>query len=65
MGTSLTPEFWELFAILLVLATGLTCVLVVVFDDLVVRLLGRRTTRKLPLEQHQQVRKHRHTSAHC
>ena len=42
MGTSLTPEFWERFAVLLVLGAGLTCVLAAVFDDLAVRLLRGR-----------------------
>ncbi|WP_416981350.1 hypothetical protein [Streptomyces sp. T028] len=45
MGTSLTPEFWERFAVLFVLAAGLTCVLTAVFDDLAVRVLRRRAHR--------------------
>ncbi|MER5436451.1 hypothetical protein [Streptomyces sp. NPDC002588] len=45
MGTSLTPEFWERFAVLLVLAAGLTCVLAAAFDGLAVRLLSRRAHR--------------------
>ncbi|MFF5187663.1 hypothetical protein ACFY30_28520 [Streptomyces sp. NPDC000345] len=48
MGTSLTPEFWERFAMLLVLAAGLTCVLTAAFDGLAVRLLRRRTPRTPP-----------------
>ncbi|MDX3241359.1 MULTISPECIES: hypothetical protein [unclassified Streptomyces] len=48
MGTSLTPEFWERFAVLLVLGAGLTCVLAAVFDDLAVRLLRRRGHRTSP-----------------
>jgi hypothetical protein len=42
VGTSLTPEFWERFAVLLVAAIGLTCVLTALFDTLAVRLLRRR-----------------------
>ncbi|WP_053754339.1 hypothetical protein [Streptomyces sp. MMG1533] len=45
MGTSLTPEFWERFAVLLVAAIGLTCVLTASFDVLAVRLLRRRVRR--------------------
>lgn len=45
MGTSLTPEFWERFAGLLVVAIGVTCVLTAVFDAWAVRLLGRRVRR--------------------
>lgn len=42
MGTSLTPEFWERFAVLLVLAGGLTGVLTASLDSLAVRLLNHR-----------------------
>ncbi|WP_329282242.1 hypothetical protein [Streptomyces sp. NBC_01451] len=42
MGTSLTPEFWERFAVLLVAAMGVTLILTVAFDALAVRLLSRR-----------------------
>ncbi|MER5600823.1 hypothetical protein [Streptomyces sp. NPDC002265] len=56
MGTSLTPEFWERFAVLLVLAAGLTCVLTAAFDGLAVRLLRRRTPRTLPQVPHRAVR---------
>ncbi|WP_329267815.1 hypothetical protein [Streptomyces sp. NBC_01451] len=45
MGTSLTPEFWERFAVLLVLAMGMTAVLAAVFDEFAVRLLRRRSPR--------------------
>ncbi|MEU6379791.1 hypothetical protein [Streptomyces sp. NPDC046909] len=45
MGTSLTPEFWERFAVLLVAAMGVTVILTVVFDGLAVRLLRRRAHR--------------------
>ncbi|MGW2615219.1 hypothetical protein [Streptomyces sp. NPDC001500] len=47
MGTSLTPEFWERFAVLLVLAVGLTCVLAAALDRLAARLL-RRAARRSP-----------------
>ncbi|MGW0821670.1 universal stress protein [Streptomyces sp. NPDC002845] len=48
MGTSLTPEFWERFTVLLVLvlvlvlAVGVVCVLTAAFDALPVRLLRHR-----------------------
>jgi len=45
MGTSLTLEFWERFAVLLVAAMGVTFVLTAVFDALAVRLLSRRVPR--------------------
>lgn len=44
-GSSLTTEFWERFAVLLVLAMGVTCVLAAAFDGLAVRLLRRRAHR--------------------
>jgi len=46
VGTSLTPEFWERFAVLLVVAIGVTCVLTASFDALAVRLLRRRVRRQ-------------------
>lgn len=46
MGTSLTPEVWERFAVLLVVAIGVTCVLTASFDGLAVRLLRRRVRRQ-------------------
>lgn len=42
MGTSLTPEFWQRFAVLLVAAMGVTFVLTAACDALAVRLLRRR-----------------------
>ncbi|MEV1063604.1 hypothetical protein [Streptomyces sp. NPDC050263] len=65
MGTSLTPEFWERFVVLLVLAVGLTCVLTAAFDGLAVRLLRRRTPKALPQMPHRPVRKDHRTSVHC
>ncbi|TQJ86016.1 hypothetical protein [Streptomyces sp. SLBN-31] len=41
MGTTLTPEFWERFAVLLVAAMAVTFVLAALFDTLVVRLTNR------------------------
>ncbi|MEU2337947.1 hypothetical protein ABZ608_30955 [Streptomyces sp. NPDC013172] len=67
MGTSLTPEFWERFAVLLVLALGVTCVLAAFFDDLVVRLQSRRAHRRPPAHQpvrHRAVREDRRTAVH-
>ncbi|MFJ3306690.1 hypothetical protein ACIPSA_26915 [Streptomyces sp. NPDC086549] len=45
MGTSLTPEFWERFAVLLVVAVALTMILAATLDHVAVRLLSRRTRR--------------------
>ena len=45
MGTSLTLEFWERFAVLLAAATGVTFVLTAAFDAVAVRLLRRRASR--------------------
>ncbi|WP_324787741.1 hypothetical protein [Streptomyces sp. H51] len=41
MGTTLTPEFWERFAVLLVAAMAVTCALAALFDALAVRSAGR------------------------
>ncbi|MET9903636.1 hypothetical protein [Streptomyces sp. NPDC006446] len=65
MGTSLTPEFWERFAVLLVLAVGLTGVLAAAFDGLTVRLLLRRSHMLLPEAPHRLDRKDHRTSVHC
>jgi len=52
VGTSLTPEFWERFTVLLVVAIAVTVVLGAALDAFVVRLLRRRThgtpTRQTP-----------------
>ncbi|MGW6316572.1 hypothetical protein [Streptomyces sp. NPDC055099] len=45
MRTTLTPEFWELFAVLLVAAMGVTFILAAALDALAVRLLRRRVRR--------------------
>ncbi|MFF3890106.1 hypothetical protein [Streptomyces sp. NPDC001914] len=65
MGTSLTPDFWERFAVLLVLAVGLTVVLTAAVDGLAVRLLRRRYPETLPRSPHRTVRKDHRTSVHC
>ncbi|MFJ6835827.1 hypothetical protein [Streptomyces sp. NPDC091209] len=39
MGTSLTPEFWTMSAVLLVVAMGVTFVATATLDALAVRLL--------------------------
>ncbi|MHB9864185.1 hypothetical protein [Streptomyces sp. YIM S03343] len=41
MGTTLTPEFWERFAVLLVAAVAVTFALTAVFDTLAQRLTDR------------------------
>ncbi|MER6185924.1 hypothetical protein [Streptomyces sp. NPDC001652] len=48
MGTSLTPEFWERFTILLIAAVGVTIVLVAALDALAGWLLRRRAGRTPP-----------------
>ncbi|MER5467728.1 hypothetical protein [Streptomyces sp. NPDC002685] len=45
MGTSLTPEFWTMFAVLLVVAAGVTFVAAATLDALAVRLLRRHVHR--------------------
>jgi hypothetical protein len=65
VGTSLTPEFWERFAVLLVLAAGLTCVLAAVFDDLAVRVLRLRAHRTPPQAPYRPERNDHRTSVHC
>ncbi|WP_329331804.1 hypothetical protein OG866_03120 [Streptomyces sp. NBC_00663] len=45
MGTSLTPEFWERFTLLLFAAMGLTFALAAFFDELALRRINRRAHR--------------------
>ncbi|MDH6514814.1 hypothetical protein M2163_008212 [Streptomyces sp. SAI-135] len=42
MGTSLTPEFWERFVLLLFASMGVTVVLTALFDALALRVARRR-----------------------
>ncbi|WP_075731196.1 hypothetical protein [Streptomyces acidiscabies] len=60
MGTSLTPEFWERFTVLLAVAIVVTVVLSAALDTLVVRLRHRRTHGR-PAQQPRLPRTH----AHC
>ncbi|WP_043259932.1 hypothetical protein [Streptomyces hokutonensis] len=46
MGTTLTPEFWRQFAVLLVMATALTVVAGAALDALVLRMRARRTSQR-------------------
>ncbi|TLS45340.1 hypothetical protein FE633_14745 [Streptomyces montanus] len=46
MGTSLTPEFWKLFAVLLGASMAVTFVLSAALDALVVRAQQRRIRRR-------------------
>ncbi|WP_078629351.1 hypothetical protein [Streptomyces sp. 142MFCol3.1] len=48
MGTSLTPDFWKLFAALLAISTAATFVVSAALDALVLRLQRRRRQRRLP-----------------
>jgi hypothetical protein len=45
VGTSLTPEFWERFVLLLFAAMGLTFALAALFDELALRWINRHTHR--------------------
>ncbi|WP_406835487.1 hypothetical protein ACICHK_02800 [Streptomyces sp. AHU1] len=42
MGTTLTPEFWKQFTVLLVIATAVVVVVGAALDALVLRMRGRR-----------------------
>ncbi|MFC8513244.1 hypothetical protein [Streptomyces sp. NPDC057257] len=46
MGTSLTPEFWRQFAVLLVIAMTVTFVLSAALDALYLRSRQRRAVRR-------------------
>ncbi|MFI6654898.1 hypothetical protein ACIBL8_05195 [Streptomyces sp. NPDC050523] len=48
MGTSLTPEFWRQFAVLLVAAMAVTFVLSAALDALYLRRQVRRAERRYP-----------------
>ena len=65
MGTSLTPEFWERFALLLVAAMAATFVLTAAFDALAVRLLRRRAPRPPAQSPHRSAPAGHRTSVHC
>jgi hypothetical protein len=49
VGTTLTPEFWRQFAVLLVIATAVTFVLSAALDALVLRMRARRTPPRPPV----------------
>jgi hypothetical protein len=42
VGTSLTPDFWRLFAVLLVIFAAVTVVMSALLDALIVRMLRHR-----------------------
>ncbi|MEU6064476.1 MULTISPECIES: hypothetical protein [Streptomyces] len=69
MGTSLTPEFWERFSVLLVVAVGMTAILTAVFtaafDALTVRLRSRRPHGTMPRAPHRPEQTDHRMSAHC
>ncbi|MGP4050158.1 hypothetical protein [Streptomyces sp. 2A115] len=46
MGTSLTPEFWRLFTVLLVISMAVTFVLSAALDALALRAQRRRIQRR-------------------
>nr|WSY51046.1 hypothetical protein OG999_13600 [Streptomyces sp. NBC_00886] len=49
MGTTLTPEFWRQFAVLLVTATAATFVISAALDALVLRMRAHRTPQRPPV----------------
>jgi len=49
VGTTLTPEFWRQFAVLLVIATVATAVLSGVLDALVLRMRAHRAPQRPPV----------------
>jgi len=55
VGTSLTPEFWERFVLLLFAAMGATIVLTAFFDALALR-IARRRAKTPPAPPTAQVR---------
>jgi hypothetical protein len=69
VGTSLTPEFWERFAVLLVVAMGVTFVLTAALDALAVRAQRRRVRVAPPAPRPSRpsgpVTVDRGTSVHC
>ncbi|MFE9021404.1 hypothetical protein ACFYNL_22975 [Streptomyces sp. NPDC007808] len=65
MDTSLTPEFWERSAVLLVAATAVTFVLTATLDALTLRRLRRRAHRPLAHTRHAVESADRGTSVHC
>ena len=62
VGTSLTPEFWERFTVLLVVAIAVTVVLGAALDTLAVRLLRHRTHATPPRQTPHRLPR---TPAHC
>ncbi|MGY5052431.1 hypothetical protein ACWDE0_43955 [Streptomyces sp. 900105755] len=70
VGTSLTPEFWEHFSVLLVLALATTAILTAVFttafDALTARLRNRRRHSTASREPRRPSTPSGHrTSVHC
>ncbi|MGX1365195.1 ABC-type siderophore export system fused ATPase/permease subunit [Streptomyces canus] len=62
MGTSLTPEFWTLFTVLLVTFTVATVAVSAVLDTLVLRMRRRRQSGRrvdAPVEQPERHLVHR------
>ncbi|MFI0508482.1 hypothetical protein ACH3Y9_04450 [Streptomyces sp. WSLK1-5] len=62
MGTSLTPEFWTLFTVLLVTFTVATVAVSAVLDTLVLRMRQRRQSGRrvdAPVEQPERHLVHR------
>jgi len=49
VGTTLTPEFWRQFAVLLVIATAVTVVAGAALDALVLRMRAHRTPQRPPV----------------
>ncbi|WP_326790169.1 hypothetical protein [Streptomyces sp. NBC_00151] len=49
MGTTLTPEFWRQFAVLLVIAAAVVVAAEAALDALVLRMRDRRTSQRPPV----------------
>ncbi|MES5819819.1 hypothetical protein [Streptomyces sp. RG80] len=64
MGTSLTPEFWERFAVLLVAAMALTVALAAAADELYLRMARRCGRGRVPQAPPRAVGTHRRAAVH-
>ncbi|MEU5100538.1 hypothetical protein [Streptomyces sp. NPDC020996] len=65
MGTTLTPEFWERFAVLLVAAMAVTYVLAALSDALAVRSAGRHGSGPAARAAHRPTGAGHRTAAGC
>ncbi|GGV32113.1 hypothetical protein [Streptomyces spectabilis] len=63
MGTSLTPDFWQLFVVLVVTSVVLTVIISAALDALVVRLRQRRSPEVRPPQRVRRPRRGDQVSA--